>query len=115
MEIRFVEWCVRPEENSQLPRLVIKFKLDNNNKIWEHSYYFRDMTEARTENCFRSIIYDMIIDRDHQFNQSDEEWTKSAKVSDIILGELQEDVHKLWTFEKTMEEFWKDWQDFSFS
>lgn len=114
-EIQFVEWKVIQDPETGLPCLKVYYTLNYGSKIWEHKYYFDELLDTNEDENLRSVIYNMIIDRDSQYISCDDEWMRPAHQSDHLLEDLQQCIYKVCQFEMTLEDFWAKWKDFSFS
>ena len=75
-EIQFVKWAIEIDERSDLPCINLYYTMDYDNKLWCHRFYFDELLIKDEEPNFRSIIYNLILEKENQYISCDDEWMK---------------------------------------
>ena len=68
-EIQFVKWAIEIDERSDLPCINLYYTMDYDNKLWCHRFLFDELLIKDEEPNFRSIIYNLILDKEHTHTQ----------------------------------------------
>lgn len=113
-EIEFVKWAIEIDEKTDLPCINLYYTMDYDNKLWCHKFLFDELLKKDEEPNFRSIIYNLILEKENQYISCDDEWMKPAHHSDHLLEKFQNNLYKVINNEITYDDFWKRFGDFSF-
>lgn len=113
-EIEFVKWAIEIDEKTDLPCINLYYTMDYDNNLWSHKFLFDELLKKDEEPNFRSIIYNLILEKENQYISCDDEWMKPAHHSDHLLEKFQNTLFQVINNEITYDDFWKRFGDFSF-
>ena len=66
-EIEFVKWSIEIDEKTDLPCINLYYTMDYDNKLWCHKFLFDELLKKDEDPNFRSIIYNLILEKENQY------------------------------------------------